>query len=135
MAMSIGLGVFMFTAIVLMLVAVILMARSRLVSTGLVNITINDDPEKAIQLPAGGKLLNALADRQIFLSSACGGGGTCAQCKVKVIDGGGEILETEKGHINKKEAAEGERLGLPHVESGPLVRSSYHARDSLASAN
>jgi len=110
MAMSIGLGVFMFTAIVLMLVAVILMARSRLVSTGLVNITINDDPDKAIQLPAGGKLLNALADRQIFLSSACGGGGTCAQCHVTVKEGGGDILPTEIGHFTKREIREGARL-------------------------
>ena len=65
---------------------------------------------KTVEVPAGGKLLGALADAGVFVSSACGGGGTCAQCKVKVSDGGGEILATEKDHINKKEAAEGERL-------------------------
>ena len=95
MVMSIALGVTMFTAIILMLVVVILMARSRLVSTGLVTVSINDDPDKALQIPAGGKLLNALADEKIFLSSACGGGGTCAQCHVTVLEGGGDILPTE----------------------------------------
>ena len=110
MVTSIGLGVFMFTAMVLMLVTVILMARSRLVSTGLVNVTINDDSENSIELPAGGKLLNVLADKNIFLSSACGGGGTCAQCHVIVKEGGGEILPTEIGHFSKREIREGARL-------------------------
>ena len=70
------LGVGMFTTIVLMLVAVILIARSRLVASGQANITINDDPDHSIAVPVGGKLLNTLADNRIFVSSACGGGGT-----------------------------------------------------------
>ncbi len=110
MNITILLGVFMFTAIILCLVAIILIARKGLVNTGDIQIEINHDPDKAITIPAGGKLLNALADQKIFLSSACGGGGTCAQCKVKVFSGGGDILPTEKSHINNKEAKEGWRL-------------------------
>lgn len=104
------LGVVMFTAVVLVLVALILLAKSKLVASGDITITINDDPEKAVIVPAGGKLLNILADNKIFVSSACGGGGTCAQCKVKVKSGGGDILPTEKTHISNREAREGERL-------------------------
>ncbi len=101
-------GVGLFTAIVLALVAMILVARSRLVASGAVHILING--EKDIEVSSGGKLLNVLADQGIFVSSACGGGGTCAQCKVKVFEGGGDILPTEEGHISKKEAAAGVRL-------------------------
>ncbi|MBU2705228.1 NADH:ubiquinone reductase (Na(+)-transporting) subunit F [Zooshikella marina] len=104
------LGVAMFTVIVLALVAVILVARSKLVSTGDVTININDDPEKSVTTAAGGKLLQTLAENNIFLSSACGGGGSCAQCKCKVLDGGGSILPTEESHFNKREANEGWRL-------------------------
>ena len=103
-------GVGMFTGVVLALVAVILVARSKLVASGNVRILINNDESKAISVPAGGKLLNVLADNKVFVSSACGGGGTCAQCKVHVHEGGGEILPTETGHINKREAGEGMRL-------------------------
>jgi Na+-transporting NADH:ubiquinone oxidoreductase subunit F len=103
-------GVGMFTGVVLALVAIILMARSKLVASGNVRILINNDESKAISVPAGGKLLNVLADNKVFVSSACGGGGTCAQCKVHVHEGGGDILPTETGHINKREAREGMRL-------------------------
>ncbi|MGB0847875.1 MAG: NADH:ubiquinone reductase (Na(+)-transporting) subunit F [Thiolinea sp.] len=102
------LGVLLFTLIVLGLVAVILFARSKLVATGNVNILING--EENIEVAPGGKLLGALADKGLFVSSACGGGGTCAQCKVKVLEGGGSLLPTEESHINRREAAEGERL-------------------------
>ncbi len=102
------LGVMLFTLIVLGLVAVILFARSRLVASGNVSILING--EETIEVAPGGKLLGALADKGLFVSSACGGGGTCAQCKVKVLDGGGSLLPTEEGHINRRAAAEGERL-------------------------
>jgi Na+-transporting NADH:ubiquinone oxidoreductase subunit F len=105
---SIVLGVLFFCGIVLALVGVIMVARKNLVNTGDVKIMING--QKELCVPAGGKLLGALADAGIFVSSACGGGGTCAQCKVKVLEGGGEILATEKGHINKRAAREGERL-------------------------
>ena len=78
------LGVAAFTAIVLVLVAIILFAKSKLVDSGDITIKINDDPSKAITLPAGGKLLGALASKGIFVSSACGGGGSCGQCIVKI---------------------------------------------------
>jgi Na+-transporting NADH:ubiquinone oxidoreductase subunit F len=102
------LGVFFFVAIVLALVYVILAARSRLVSSGHVRINVNG--EKDIEVPVGGKLLGALADAKLFVGSACGGGGTCGQCRVKVFEGGGAILPTETSHINKREAREGHRL-------------------------
>ena len=104
------LGVTMFTAVVVALVVVILIAKARLVPSGSVNILINNDPEKAISAPVGGKLRNVLADNRVFVSSACGGGGTCAQCKVHVHEGGGDILSTELSHINKREARDGMRL-------------------------
>ena len=98
----------MFTLIVLALVVLILVAKSRLVASGNVEILVND--QKTIDVPAGGKLLGALSDAGIFVSSACGGGGTCAQCLVKVLEGGGDILATERSHINNREAREGCRL-------------------------
>ncbi|MEP5568069.1 MAG: NADH:ubiquinone reductase (Na(+)-transporting) subunit F [Halioglobus sp.] len=108
MDMTIVFGVAMFTAIVLALVAIILFARSALVSSGDVNIEING--EKTITVPAGGKLLQTLSESGLFLPSACGGGGTCAQCKCIVNDGGGSMLPTEEGHFTKRDAAEGWRL-------------------------
>ena len=105
---DIGLGVSMFTAIVLVLVVIILMARAQLVSTGNVNIEING--EKTISVPAGDKLLQTLASNDLFLASACGGGGSCAQCKCQVFDGGGSILPTEESHFTRREADDGYRL-------------------------
>ena len=107
---EIGAGVVMFTVVVLALVVLILFARSKLVATGDVNILLNDDPSRTITTAAGGKLLNVLADNKIFVSSACGGGGTCAQCTVHVHDGGGDILPTELTHITRGQAREGMRL-------------------------
>lgn len=106
--MEIILGIVLFTVIIMLLVGVILGARSKLVATGDIEIIIND--EKTIRTQAGGKLLGALANANLFVSSACGGGGTCAQCKVKIFEGGGSILPTEESHITKREAAEGDRL-------------------------
>ena len=108
--MEIILGVSMFTTIVILLVLVILFAKSKLVSSGDVTISINGDPEKSVVTAAGGKLLGALADQGIFIPSACGGGGTCGQCRVDVHSGGGDILPTEEGHINKRQAKAGCRL-------------------------
>ncbi len=107
---EIFLGVVMFIAIVLALVLVIIFAKSKLVPAGDVTIEINDDPDKAIKSPAGVKLLGALANNGIFVSSACGGGGSCGQCRVIVKEGGGEILPTELDYITKKEARQGCRL-------------------------
>jgi Na+-transporting NADH:ubiquinone oxidoreductase subunit F len=106
--LEIALGVIFFTAIVIALVFLIIGAKNKLVASGDVEILINH--EKKIHVPVGSKLLTALADNQLFVSSACGGGGTCGQCKVKVHAGGGDILPTELSHISKREAAEGERL-------------------------
>ncbi|MDD8061254.1 NADH:ubiquinone reductase (Na(+)-transporting) subunit F [Shewanella metallivivens] len=108
MEMAIGIG--MFTIVVCILVMVILLAKRKLVSTEDVTISINGDAEKTVRTPAGDKLLGALAGQQIFIPSACGGGGTCGQCRVKVKSGGGDILATELDHITKKEAKEGCRL-------------------------
>ena len=103
-----ALGVTLFTAVILSLVGVILFARSMLVSSGSVDIEVNG--ERTIKAPVGAKLLGALAGESLFVSSACGGGGTCAQCRVKVAEGGGSILPTELAHITKREAREGDRL-------------------------
>jgi Na+-transporting NADH:ubiquinone oxidoreductase subunit F len=102
------LAVSMFTGVILLLVVLILVARSKLVSAGKITVNVND--EKDIKMDGGGKLLTALAAEKIFLSSACGGGGSCGQCKVIVNSGGGDILPTELSHINKREAKEGMRL-------------------------
>lgn len=104
----IGLGVGLFTLIILILVFVILAARSKLVADGSVKLNINDD--KDFEIPVGGKLMNALAEVGIFVPSACGGGGTCGQCTVRVFEGGGAILPTETSLISKREASEGCRL-------------------------
>ncbi|MCW8128205.1 NADH:ubiquinone reductase (Na(+)-transporting) subunit F [Microbulbifer halophilus] len=108
MNLEIILGVAMFTVIVLALVAVILAARSRLVNTGDVNILVNG--EKTLTVPAGGKLLQTLAANDLFLASACGGGGSCAQCTCVVKSGGGDMLPTEATHFTPRDAKEGKRL-------------------------
>lgn len=108
--MEIILGVVMFTLIVLALTVMILFAKSKLVNTGDISVDINDDVEKSFVAPAGDKLLNMLSSHGIFVSSACGGGGSCGQCRVKIKEGGGDILPTELSHISKREAKEGCRL-------------------------
>ena len=106
--LEIALGISFFTLIVLALVFVILMAKSRLVAVGNVHVNING--EREIKMPVGSKLLTALADNALFVSSACGGGGTCGQCRVKIHAGGGALLPTETAYINKREARAGDRL-------------------------
>ena len=108
MEMLIGIG--MFTLVVCLLVALILFAKSRLVQSGDVQLTINGDASKSVTVAAGGKLLAALASKEIFVPSACGGGGTCGQCRVVIKSGGGDILPTEMEHITKKDAKAGCRL-------------------------
>ncbi|ACR11154.1 NADH:ubiquinone reductase (Na(+)-transporting) subunit F [Teredinibacter turnerae] len=108
MNIEIILGVVMFTVVVLALVGIILSARAKLVASGDVNILING--EKTITTPAGGKLLQTLAANNIFLASACGGGGTCAQCKCKVFEGGGSMLPTEESHFTRRDERDGWRL-------------------------
>ncbi|WP_339338998.1 NADH:ubiquinone reductase (Na(+)-transporting) subunit F [uncultured Oceanicoccus sp.] len=103
-----ALGVGMFTVVVISLVAVILFARARMVSSG--NVVIDINGKKSISVPAGDKLLQTLASNDIFLASACGGGGSCAQCKCIVNDGGGSMLPTEEPHFTPRESREGWRL-------------------------
>ena len=105
-----GLGVLMFTVVVVALVAIVLGARAKLVSSEEVTILINDDPENSIKTPAGSTLLNTLAANGIFIPSACGGKGTCGVCKVDVHSGGGSMLPTEESHISRGEARHGCRL-------------------------
>lgn len=103
-------GVFFFTLIVIVLVALILFAKSRLVASGNVKIFINDDPEKTLEVPTGDKLLYALGDEGIYLPSACGGQGTCGECKAIIKKGGGDVLVTEKGALTRGQIREGYRL-------------------------
>ena len=103
-------GVVMFTAVVLALVALLLGARRRLVQSGEVTITINEDPAKALKVAAGNTLLGTLADNKIFIPSACGGKGACGVCEVVVKSGGGSLLPTETGYINRGDAQRGCRL-------------------------
>lgn len=107
---TIMLGVGMFTFVVIALVVILLIAKNSLVSTGKVKILINGDASSAIEVSSGSTLLSTLSDQKIFIPSACGGGGTCAQCMVTVDSGGGGLLPTEEGHINRGMAKEGCRL-------------------------
>ncbi|MEM6455183.1 MAG: NADH:ubiquinone reductase (Na(+)-transporting) subunit F [Acidobacteriota bacterium] len=107
---TIGLGLFMFSFVILSLVGVLMVARRFLVPSGEVTILINNDPDKAIVTRAGNTLLNTLAENKIFIPSACGGKGTCGVCKCDVHEGGGAMLPTEVSHINRGEAREGTRL-------------------------
>ena len=110
MSIDLLFGVVSFTGVVLLLVLVIIGARRQLVSTGDISIEINGDSDNTIVTASGNKLLQTLADNKIFLSSACGGGGTCSQCKCQVLEGGGSILPTEESHFSLKERNEGWRL-------------------------
>jgi Na+-transporting NADH:ubiquinone oxidoreductase subunit F len=103
-------SVAMFTLIVVLLVVIILFAKSQLVPSGNVKISINENPENELTVPIGGKLLNALADQKVYLPSACGGGGTCGECKCVVTDGGGDVLPTETSMLNRKQIRNNYRL-------------------------
>lgn len=107
---TILLGVFMFIFVILSQVALLLVARRKLVAAGDVTITINDDPTKALRVKSGGTLLGLLAENKIFIPSACGGKGSCGVCKVTVTSGGGAMLPTETSHISRGQAREGCRL-------------------------
>ncbi|SFF58070.1 Na+-transporting NADH:ubiquinone oxidoreductase subunit F [Fontimonas thermophila] len=108
MLLEIGLGVAVFVGVILTLVLVIQVAKDKLVPAGNVKLLING--ERELEVPVGGKLLQTLAGCGLYVPSACGGGGSCAQCRVKVLEGGGNILPTELNHITKREAREGHRL-------------------------
>jgi Na+-transporting NADH:ubiquinone oxidoreductase subunit F len=102
-------GVTVFLTFTLLLVSIILFAKARLTAAGLVKLNING--KESIEVPAGSTLLSTLSAAKIFLPSACGGGGTCAMCKCRVLAGGGEILTTEKPYFNRKQVKENWRLG------------------------
>ncbi|HQP81294.1 MAG TPA: 2Fe-2S iron-sulfur cluster-binding protein, partial [Paludibacteraceae bacterium] len=99
MAILVSLTVFLL--VIILLVIVLLVAKRYLVASGNVKITINGDKE--FEVPAGGMLLSTMADVGVFLPSACGGKGSCAQCKCQILDGGGEILPTETVHFTRKQ--------------------------------
>ena len=99
-----------FTGVILVLVLILNFAESKLLPQGNVNILINDEPDKAIVTRPGSTLLSVLANETIYLPSACGGGGTCAMCKCQVLEGGGDILPTETGHVSRSEAKDKWRL-------------------------
>ena len=109
MSLVIGITIAVFLVVILLLVGLLLFAKAKLSPSGDVTITING--EKEIKVPAGATLLSTLGNQKIFLPSACGGGGTCAMCKCQVLDGGGEILPTEKPYFSRKEIQEDWRLG------------------------
>ena len=102
-------GVAIFTAVILALVGVLTLVENALVKKGTVKILVND--EKTLEVETGQTLLSALSGAKMFLPSACGGGGTCAMCKCQVFEGGGNILPTETGHINRAAAKDHWRLG------------------------
>ena len=108
--LTIVLGVAVFVIVIVSLVIALMIAKSKLVASGNVTVTINDDPEKAIVTPAGNTLLNTLSAHKIFIPSACGGKGTCGVCKVEVHEGGGALLPTETSHVTRGEARHGVRL-------------------------
>nr|ADI22117.1 Na+-transporting NADH:ubiquinone oxidoreductase, subunit NqrF [uncultured Planctomycetales bacterium HF0200_11L05] len=107
---DIFLGVIAFTVSVNLMVIVILISRKFLIASGNVEIQLNEDPDRVLQVQAGDKLLQTLANEEMFLSSACGGKGTCAQCKCVILEGGGAILPTEETHFTNHEKREGWRL-------------------------
>ena len=109
LTVNILLGVAIFLGIILILVALLLWVREKLMPKGEMKITINDDKE--LTVPAGNTLISTLAEQKIFLASACGGKGSCGQCKCRVVEGGGSILPTETGFFTRKQIQEHWRLG------------------------
>lgn len=107
---SIFIGVFGFTIIILLLVSLIITAQTKPGASGDVHITINDVPNFRLTVSPGGKLIKILADHKIYVSTACGGKGKCGQCKVKVLEGGGDVLLPEKTLLKRGELREGYRL-------------------------
>ena len=108
--MSLVWALVVFCGVILALSAMLLVARKKLVPQGMVKIVVNGDSENPMMVDPGSSLLSALSDKNIFLPSACGGGGTCAMCECHIDKGGGDVLPTEMNHLTRKEAAEGKRL-------------------------
>ncbi|MEP1095076.1 MAG: NADH:ubiquinone reductase (Na(+)-transporting) subunit F [Cyclobacteriaceae bacterium] len=110
MSSIVVISIIAFTVLILLLVLVLLFAQSKLVQSGPVNITVNGDTANPMVTTAGSTLLSTLSAKSVFLPSACGGGGTCAMCKCKVIEGGGDVLPTEVGHLSRAEQKSNVRL-------------------------
>ncbi len=111
-------SIVIFLIIILLLVVILLVAKRYLVPSGKVKITINDDT--VVEAETGASLLSTLAAQKVYLPSACGGGGSCAQCRCQVIEGGGEILPTETVHFSRKEQQNNWRLGCQVKVKGDL---------------
>ncbi len=115
---TILISIVIFLILILLLVTVLLVAKAKLIPSGNANIKIND--ERDVEVPMGSTLLTTLGNQKIFLPSACGGGGTCIQCKCQVFEGGGEPLPTETPHFTRKELAQGWRLGCQVKVKGDM---------------
>ncbi len=108
-----------FLGVIILLVVVLLIAKRYLVASGNVKITMNGD--KDVEVPVGGSLLGSLANAGVFLPSACGGKGSCGQCKCQVLEGGGEILPTETVHFSRKQVKDHWRLGCQVKVKGDMA--------------
>ena len=108
--LTVGTSIIAFTIVILFLVMALLFAQSKLIQSGDVNIYVNGDESNPLIVPAGSTLLTTLSSQKMFLPSACGGGGTCAMCKCKIHEGGGDVLPTEVGHLSRTEQHENVRL-------------------------
>jgi len=104
----IGTSICVFSGIILILTSMLIYAKTKLISQNKIKLIVNN--KKTIRVLPGSTLLSVLANNKIFVPSACGGGGTCAMCKCKVITGGGDILSTEKAHISRKDIKDNVRL-------------------------
>ncbi len=111
-----SIGVFL--VIILVVVGVLLIAKKYLTPSGKVKVTVND--KNSYEVEQGGSLLSTLAEEGVYLPSACGGKGSCGQCKCQVVNGGGEILDSEKGHFTRKQIKEGYRLGCQCKVKGDI---------------
>lgn len=110
-----------FTLILSVLVGMLLFAKAKLVPSGDVSLLVNGDDENPLIVKPGSTLLGALSEKNLFLPSACGGGGTCAMCKCQVIEGGGDVLPTEMNHLTRKEAADHWRLACQVKVRGDMT--------------
>ncbi len=107
---TIILAILVFTVVIIALSYMLIAARKRLIPQGEVKIIVNGDTENPMMVSPGSTLLTVLSEKNVFLPSACGGGGTCAMCECHVLKGGGEVLPTEMNHLTRREAAEHKRL-------------------------
>ena len=112
-----SIGVFL--GIILVLVIILLVAKQYLTPSGKVKLTINGKTE--LEVEQGSSLLNTLSTNGVYLSSACGGKGSCGQCKCQVVEGGGEILDSEKGHFTRKQQKDNWRLGCQVKVKGDMA--------------